>query len=94
MIYETADPKMVIVEIAPEEVQLVYHGESVDLLLSRKALERQKLALVSAGIYDDDIIGSGFDITEEERNAVLAAAVYYKLVPVRRARAPRRKICR
>ena len=75
MIYETADPKMVIVEIAPEEVRFVYHDGAPEVLFHRAVAERTRQAFEVAGLDSNDIIGSGFDITEEERNAVLAAAV-------------------
>ena len=48
----------------------------------------------AAGVDDGDIVSSYLDMSEEEWESIFASAVYYTVVPVVRARAPRRKIWR
>lgn len=94
MIYGTADPKMVMVEIAPEEVRLVYHDGEPDILFHRAVTERTRQAFKAAGVDGADVIGSDLDMTDAERNTVLATAVNYVTAPVRRVKAPWFKIWR
>lgn len=92
IIYGTADPKMVMVEIAPEEMRLVYHNGAPDLMFHKAVIERTKRAFEAAEVDGADIIGTDLDMTDAERDTVLAAAVHYTAVPVRRAKAPWWKI--
>lgn len=94
IIYGTADPKMVMVEIAPEEMRLVYHDGEPDILLHTAVIERTKRAFEAAGVDGADVVGTDLDITDAERDTVLAAAVHYTTVSVRKARAPWWKIWR
>ena len=92
IIYGTADPKLVMVEVAPEEMRLVYHDGEPDLLLHTAVIERTKKALEAAGTSGADIVGCDLDLSEAERNTVLATAVNYVTAPIRRAKAPWFKI--
>lgn len=95
MIYGTAEPKIVVVEIAPNEVQLVYHGDEPDVLLHPAIAERTQEAMSAAGVGDNDIVSSHLDMSEEELATLCEAALHYPAaVPVVRARAPKRKIWR
>lgn len=94
VIYETVDLKLVMVEFAPGEAVAVYHGDKPDLLLHKDVTERTRLAFDAAGVDGADVIGMDLDFSETEREAVLASAIHYKVVPVRRARAPKSEILR
>ena len=94
MIYETSDPKSVIVEITPEEVRLIYRGGNPEILFHRKIVERTRSAFEAAGVCGEDVIAYDLDMTDAERNIVLATAAHYSPVSVKRAKAPQRKIWR
>lgn len=96
MIYGTAqDPRAVVVEYAPEEVRIVDHGAESEVLFHYTVGDRIKNALAAAGVTWDDIISSDFEMTEEEDAAIFAPMAFTSIkVPVRKARAPRRKILR
>ena len=94
MLYGTAEPKIVVVDIAPEEVRIIYHGEEPDLVLHPAIFERTQEVMGAAVVDDGDIVSSYLDMSEDEWESIFASAVYYTVVPVVRARAPRRKIWR
>lgn len=92
IITRTDDEKLVMVELTPEEMKLVYHGKTPDLMWHKDVTERiiEALDAAEAGA----VVEWDLDLTDKERNAIFADAIHFKTAPVRRAKVPGRFIVR
>ena len=72
----------------------ILNGGNPEILFHREIIERTRNAFDAAGVCGEDVIAYDLDMTDAERNTVLATAAHYSPVSVRRAKAPNRKIWR